>query len=493
MNLDSTLGHLRSRAALRWHMSAHSQRWMAYAKALAPAAGVFCLALLVRVVYNLTVAQGYVPQFDAAIYNNLAHSLLKDHCYCYAPGHPTAFRPPLWPYTIAAVYALFGDHVESVRMLCGILGSGTCVLVYFFAKDLFGRRIALLIGLLAAFYAGLFIWDGWLFAESLYIFCQTFFLFALARLQQGSPWKTWGIVGGIALGAAALTRPNGALLLGLLCLWAAIVAIGRIQPWRLAARNLVVIALVAIAINLPWSLYTYPVTHSLLPESTVGTTLLGAYNDTTAQQGTGIYALWWLSPELNADIHDHSPADEKADVRMALAWIRSHPDEMPGLLAAHLGNMWIPFKNTYVSLPFEQFPDRPTSRLVRDVLLPDMSYAVFALAALGLLLTWRRKRGQLLGISLVIALTIVQNVAFYGSPRFRAPIEPFLVILAGGVFWWLSYHGRDALARLRAAMKGWRPHRMYARSYPIGLVGGCSGRWAATRPPLRIVPRNNPA
>lgn len=37
-----------------------------------------------------------------------------------------------------------------------------------------------------AAYIGLFIWDGWLYRESLYIFLQTAFLFALLRMQRKS-------------------------------------------------------------------------------------------------------------------------------------------------------------------------------------------------------------------------------------------------------------------------------------------------------------------
>ena len=55
---------------------------MRHLKAYAPAVSVFCLALFVRIVYNMTVASGYVPVFDAAIYNNLAGFLVKNHCYC---------------------------------------------------------------------------------------------------------------------------------------------------------------------------------------------------------------------------------------------------------------------------------------------------------------------------------------------------------------------------------------------------------------------------
>jgi len=35
-------------------------------------------------------------------------------------------------------------------------------------------------------YVGLFVWDGWLYRESLYIFLQTAFLFALMRMQRDS-------------------------------------------------------------------------------------------------------------------------------------------------------------------------------------------------------------------------------------------------------------------------------------------------------------------
>jgi hypothetical protein len=37
----------------------------------------------------------------------------------------------------------------------------------------------------------------------------------------------------------------------------------------------------------------------------------------------------------------------------------------------------------------------------------------------------------------MIALTFVQCVALYGIPRFRAPIEPMLIVLAAGGVWWL--------------------------------------------------------
>ncbi len=59
------------------------------------------------------------------------------------------------------------------------------------------------------------------------------------------------------------------------------------------------------------------------------------------------------------------------------------------------------------------------------------------LAAVGLVLTWQRWR-ELLIIYQMIALNIVQCLVFYGSMRFRAPIEPLLLLLVGGALWWLT-------------------------------------------------------
>ena len=67
-----------------------------------------------------------------------------------------------------------------------------------------------------------------------------------------------------------------------------------------------------------------------------------------------------------------------------------------------------------------------------------VSFPIFLLAAFGLLVTWKRWKKYLFVVYVVIALNIIQNVAFYGSSRFRAPIEPLLVLLVGGAICWLT-------------------------------------------------------
>ena len=227
-----------------------------------PLIAVFFLALLVRIVYNETAVRGYVPLYDANIYNLIARNLVEGHCYCIYLNHSTVSRAPLWPFIIAVIYFFAGEHNVYARLFFCFIGSGTCVLVYLLAKDLFGKRIALISGVSAAIYTGLFIWDGWLFAESLYTFCLTVFTYSLYRLQRSTlpvpaePIATasnkfltvllrlrqqigrhrWIILSGVFLALAGLTRPNGPGLFGLLFIWVMLVILAKIMPWRTVIR-----------------------------------------------------------------------------------------------------------------------------------------------------------------------------------------------------------------------------------------------------------------
>src|SRR5947209_19684229 len=64
---------------------------------------------------------------------------------------------------------------------------------------------------------------------------------------------------------------------------------------------------------------------------------------------------------------------------------------------------------------------------------------VFILAALGLLVTLRRRWREFLLIYFVILMTVGECIIYYGIPRFRAPIEPMLILLGAGAIWWMTH------------------------------------------------------
>ena len=412
-------------------------------QAYLPVVGIFCFALLVRIIYNLTVARDYYPLRDSFFYQSIAFSIVRAHCFCVAPPLPTVDRAPLWPAIIAVIYAALGFHDFYARLFLCFIGSGTCTLLYLFARDLFSQRIGVLAGLVAAIYPELYIYDGWLYAESLYIFLLFAFCYILYRLQRTSQ-AGWAILGGVVLGLLSLTRPNALLVLILFIVWAISVGWTKIIPWRVVTKRAMTIVLISLALIAPWTARNYAISQAFVPVATGdGTVLLGAYNNLILRTPNFVGA--WIAPKQSnpAIARPYNGicaascevARENAFRSAAVQWIGSHASVMPYLLGLHFIRMWQP-DTEEADLPTKRFPNQSPSQFVKSM-MQKFPVPIFILAALGLVVTWRRWR-ELLFIYLMIALVIGENVVFYGSPRFRAPLEPILILLAAGAIWWMT-------------------------------------------------------
>ncbi len=422
-----------------------------------PAISIFCFALLVRVIYNNTVAHNYHPLHDSAFYQGIGFNLLKEHCFCLESYITTVFRAPLWPFILAGLTTIFGPSDYFARLFLSVIGSGTCVLIYLFARDLFGWRIGILAGVIAAIYPGLYIYDGWLYTESLYIFLLFAVCYGLFRLQRTPQmnWRLWFICG-ILLGLLSLVRPNGMIVIGLFIIWAIIMAWQKLLPWRVTAKGALATTLLALVIIAPWTVRNYLVSHTFIPVAIgYGTVSLGAYNDKilTIPAYPGGPLGTWINPlESNpaaARLYPLHTCDAPCEVareaafeNVAIHWIRNHWSLMPRLLELHFINMWRP-EIYEADLPTVRFPHQRSTQLVLHLMRTFPIY-VFILAALGFEVTLHRWR-ELLFIYFMILITIAQCLIYYGIPRFRAPIEPMLILLAAGTVWWLTHKEQGTL------------------------------------------------
>lgn len=414
----------------------------------APVIGIFGLALVVRVLYNMIGARDYYPLHDSLTYQTIAFNILREHCYCLLPNLPTVDRAPLWPAIIAAIYGALGPHDRTVRLFLCIVGSATCVLIYFFARDLFSKHAGLFAGLFAAIYPFLFVYDAWLYSESLYIFLVLAFCYTLYYLQRTLRWSLI-LLSGVLLVLLSLTRPNGPAILALFLIWAFVMGRAKQIPWPGVIRSALTVIIVFLALIAPWTIRNYEVTHAFVPTAVGdGKVLLGAYNDKIADPhySDGYYLGIWIIPtESTPQVADRFPANcagpcevtrDNTYKAAAVQWMQVNISKMPYLLALHFINMW-QTGSQEADLAINRFPDRPASRLV-VTMMQIMTPVLFALAALGLIVTLRRRWRDLLFFYLIIAFTIIQCIILYGIPRFRAPIEPMLIILGAGALWWLA-------------------------------------------------------
>lgn len=405
--------------------------------------GILLLAFAVRLLYNLQVAGHYTALHDSLTYETIAFNILHQQCYCLLPHLATVDRAPLWPAMIAFIYKELDPHNFSVRYILCLIGSGTCGLIFLFAKDLFGRGSAIFAGVLAAIYPFLYVYDGWLYSESVYTFLLLAFCYTLYHLQRRPQWKLMALAG-VLLGLISLTRPNGLLILGLVILWAMIVGWRKIISWRAAAQSALTISLISLVLVLPWTIRNYSVTQAFVPVAVGdGKVMLGAYNDSILSRA--YYLGTWIipsesSPAIAAQYPKNcaGPCEVKrdSDYRMyAVQWIEAHLDSVPELLGLHFINIWQTVPQE-ADLAINRFPDQASSHFV-VLMMEIITPIVFALAALGLWLTRRRWR-ELLFIYFMIGLTIGQCLILYGIPRFRAPIEPMLILLGTGALWWVG-------------------------------------------------------
>jgi 4-amino-4-deoxy-L-arabinose transferase-like glycosyltransferase len=426
-------------------------------KPILPAIGIFCLALIVRIMYNNTVAYHYYPLHDSAFYQGIAFHLINEHCFCLESYVSTVDRAPLWPFIIAGISVIFGPNDYFARIFLSLVGSGTCVLVYFFARDLFSWRIGVVAGVFAAIYPELYIYDGWLYTESLYIFLLFAICYALYRLQHTPErnWRIW-IICGVLLGLLSLTRPNGIIVIALFVIWCVIMVWQKSLSMRVTIRGVLVSIAIAVVLIGPWTARNYLVSHSFIPVATGdGTVLLGAYNNEVLIKSTypGGPKGTWINPNVSRPdvvrpfpLYTCTPpcevAREAAFKDAAIKWIQENIKVMPYLLKLHFINMWQP--DTYeADLPTVRFAQQPSTQFVVHMMKTWPIY-LYILATLGLVVTLWRWR-ELLFIYFMIISIVAQNIIYYGSARLRAPIEPMLILLAAGFIWWVTHKEKGTL------------------------------------------------
>ncbi len=422
-----------------------------------PLIAIFCFALAIRVTYNFTVAAQYYPLHDSLTYQNIANNLLHEHCYCLYSHLPTVDRAPLWPFIIAFVDRVIGPQDIFVRLLLCVVGSATCVLLYLFGKDLFGARVGIVAGVMGAIYPFLYVYDGLLYSESVYIFLLLAFCYTLYSLQR-TPRMSLMVTSGVLIGLLSLTRPNGLAILALFIAWVSVLAWRKMFTWRIALKSVLIVSLLSFVFIAPWTLRNYKVTHTLIPVAIGdGKVLLGAYNYETADPiyQHGYYSSVWIIPsESTPWIVERFPKDcaglcevkrDNAYKAAALQWIASHISYMPFMIGQHFVNTWQTVPQE-ADLAINRFPDQPSSQFV-VMMMETMTPILFVLALLGLVVTYTRWR-DLLFLYLMMGLTLAQDIVYYGIPRFRAPIEPLILLFAASALWWLAtYHGKRIKAR----------------------------------------------
>lgn len=416
---------------------------------------LFGAALILRLFYvgaGVEVAAQDTPDYDEIAANLLAGEGFVATSNWF--GHELrAWRAPLFPLFLAAIYAITGaDDTASrhtaVRVVQALLGALTVVLVYWLGWRLWPSA-ALLAGWLAACYEPLIASANEVMTEVLFTGLLVAGLTAVveARHRSGSSWR-WPVAAGLLLGLATLTRPVGLLAVPAVlavAAWEDLRAINGIRQSRRWALFSGRVSLGVLVVMLPWTVRNAIVLDAFVPVSTHGGFIVARSNahvpDWRIPHG------WRIDAATFARVPDEVARD-RLWMAQGLDWIAAHPSGWLQLSGERLLRLLYVF--------------RPDYNAAFVIMLP------FALAGLWL-------RGTAEGYRYLSATSALSVLVFclllYGSTRFRLPLEPLLLVFAAvaGVEGWRRW-GRPFTAAGGLWLLGNGLVRVFDQSVHQGVV-----------------------
>ena len=133
-------------------------------------------------------------------------------------GQGVFYQAPLYPYFLGVLQLIFGHNLWLIRFVQILLGSFSCVLIYFIGRRLFSRPAGIAAGFLLACYAPAIFFEALIEKSILDLFLVSLLLFLLVGAMERRGWTQW-LAAGAVLGLLGLSRENALVLAAVVPLW----------------------------------------------------------------------------------------------------------------------------------------------------------------------------------------------------------------------------------------------------------------------------------
>jgi 4-amino-4-deoxy-L-arabinose transferase-like glycosyltransferase len=411
-------------------------------------AGLLLVALGLRL--GFVASTRHMPVLnDPQDYHRLAVSIAHGHGFgtsaLAAAGGPTAFRPPAYPLFLGAVYAVFGVHIDLARGLQAGVGVLTVVLLGLLALELFDRRAAWVVTGIAVLYPPLVLAGGALVSESIFLPIEIGALLLAVRVRHGKSGRLVAAAAGLLAGIATLTRPTGIILVAVVAL---LVWQGPRRWGVLALRVPAFVALAAVVVIVPWTLRNEARFHRLLPIGDFdGYDLAGVYNDYVRHVHP--FPAHFRTPNTPPDQAvlfrdkrlDEAQLSEALRSR-ALKYAKDNPSYVGTVMVSNLASLYDVYSLRYGRIVETSLGYPAWTADVQMV-------AFFILVACAIVGAFGRRARATPVVFWVVPIVgfTVATVFLLGTSRYRLPIEPFVVLLAGAALttaWETRYRSAEA-------------------------------------------------
>lgn len=434
------------------------RRWLAVLVLLLAALGVRLGALALgrdAVAWNdqVTYLQRAEDLLDGKGYTGSYQSWARhkgEHQLETLPRYLGAYQAPGYPLFLAGAMKLCGRDVFWAKLAQVLLGAATTWFVYAIGRDALSHGAGLAAGWLYAL-------DPTFVAFTHLVFNETVFVFLFVAglwlwMRPGARGLGSAALAGVVFAAAAYVKSSLLYLLPLLVVW----RLWRERAsWRAAAKHALVAALAWSACIAPWTVRNYEVHGGFVLMDSSGPFNLWRGNQPNAYQRRrrDADANTRFAPPFAAYVH--SPVAEVGggaltDVARRL-FATDTPSDLECMQAAthqaleysledlrwtaertvyKVVDTWNP--TSFVMRHLERDGYGPTPAWVRATLSWACVLSYLLVVVLAIPELWRQRRTALGGMVLLLVYyyTAIHALTF-GMTRFRLPVMPFLMLLAG--------------------------------------------------------------
>lgn len=385
---------------------------------------------------------------DVDGYAELGKNVLEGRGYSFH-GKLTSSHPPLYPLFLASIFLFFKDNYLAVRIIQSLLGAAACVAFFLISRKIFNMQIALISALISCFNPVFIKISQHLRSENLFIFMLAVAILFFLKLLWKRNFKNLALFG-LLLGLATMTRDMLILFPFFILLAMGISAFFRDYNFKKIIISATIFFAFFFLPILPWTLRNWQAHHNrfVLITNKTGMALYSSY---VPREGKlyGYNAKDHITKR--AELLDSEVDQSNFLVKETLKYIWQNPLKVFKLELLKIAFFWSPFDWETIGYGVYNF--------MYGFILPFFVYGVF--------ISYKRHR-ELLPIYLPIGYAFLIALITYGSPRFRLPIEPYIIIIGSmGIYYFILKFSKRIYGGLLSGLYFILNILMYFNSYQI--------------------------
>ena len=397
---------------------------------------LFGLALGVRITYLLLFERDYTPEADAFEYDNYAGRIATGWAWLNQHIPYVSHRPPVYPLLLGIIYALFGHSYLAAQIVQAFVSAGSVVLIYYLARELFSSRVALGAALWAVPYIFFLQYACFLLRETLLILLLLVLVILLLQVLREHQKRDVFFLG-LVFCLLIHTDPRYLFYLPFLLLWMLL----SYANWKQSLQEFGVFLGVVILLSGPWLIRNYLVYDAFVPiclRTMPSFRIFYTRNADTPEE----YAQWQAGSPGKREPQPPAPPGRPPSEPTS----ENQGEGPPGMQPARgpAAQLWFNFREFWRPVRFRgeyransRIFDKPWSRphnlsslFCYGLLLPFLAGGM-----VGIIKQGPKERWILL---LPILAQFALHLFKWGKDRYRLPIDPFIIIVAGaalGALW----------------------------------------------------------